>query len=142
MLLKIEPLPAPFSFYFRLFNTVHGTYKLMTGFEPWISDVGTDRSTNCATTTAHIFFILLLRRDYKYCTFLHFCIFPQNWYTNLFLPIKKRLNLLLLLAMSMSGCTNIVFFLDMREIRISFPKVVTRKQNALWKFYPCFTSPT
>ena len=78
----------------------------MTGFEPWISDVGTDRSTNCATTTAHIFFILLLRRDYKYCTFL-------------------------LLAMSMSGCTNIVFFLDMREIRISFPKVVTRKQNAL-----------
>ena len=24
----------------------------MLGFEPWISDVGSDLSTNCATTTA------------------------------------------------------------------------------------------
>ena len=26
----------------------------MTGFEPWISGVGIDRSTSCATTTANV----------------------------------------------------------------------------------------
>ena len=26
----------------------------MAGFEPWISGIGSDCSTNCATTTAHL----------------------------------------------------------------------------------------
>ena len=37
--------PGLFFFYFRLFNT-------MTGFEPRISGIGSDRSANWATTTA------------------------------------------------------------------------------------------
>ena len=32
----------------------------MTGFEPWTSGIGSDRSTNWATTTAHYFETLLL----------------------------------------------------------------------------------
>ena len=35
----------------------------MTGFEPRTSGVGSDRSTNCATTTAHL--IKLIWRNLK-----------------------------------------------------------------------------
>ena len=45
--------------YFCLFNTVYSNvlYKslLMTGFEPRISGIGSDHSTNLATTTAQCF---------------------------------------------------------------------------------------
>ena len=49
----------PLFLYFRLFNTVDSKQMLdkslpMTGFEPRISGVGGDRSTNWATTTAQL----------------------------------------------------------------------------------------
>ena len=42
----------------------------MTGFEPWTSVMGSDRSTNCATTTAQVdqslnFAIELLDNDFQ-----------------------------------------------------------------------------
>ena len=52
---KNGPIPASFSF-FRLFNTVDNEYMnkilLLTVFEQWTSGVGSNHSTNWATTTA------------------------------------------------------------------------------------------
>ena len=47
--------------YFRLFNMKQSTdeFLLMVGFEPRISGVGSDRSANCVTTTAHLGLSLL-----------------------------------------------------------------------------------
>ena len=49
----------PFFLYFRLFNTVDSKYVKwkflqMIGFEPWTSSIGSDRSTNWATTSLSI----------------------------------------------------------------------------------------
>ena len=53
--LKIGPFPASFFLHFCLFKTVCNTVdsNKRTGFELWISGVGSNRSTNWATTTAH-----------------------------------------------------------------------------------------
>ena len=43
-----------FIFVFSIKLTVYVQYKFlpMTGFQPWTSGIGSDRSTNCDTTTA------------------------------------------------------------------------------------------
>ena len=58
----------PFFLYFRLFNTVV-QYKClpMTGFEPLISGIGNDRSTNWPTTTARqMTFFIKNERDWTH----------------------------------------------------------------------------
>ena len=50
-----------FIFVFSIQFTVNVQYKFlpMTGFKPWTSGIGSDCSTNWATTTAHYFFLFL-----------------------------------------------------------------------------------
>ena len=46
----------------------------MTGFEPWISAVGRDRSTNCATTTdlvLYLFKYILINPTYVQMQHFH-----------------------------------------------------------------------
>ena len=55
-------LSRPLFLYFRLFNTVDSkmfniNFLPMTGFEPRTSEIGSDRSTNWATTTAHLLIV-------------------------------------------------------------------------------------
>ena len=55
-------IPGLFFLYFRLFNTQLTVYNCSilikkltkTGFEPWTFVIGSDRSTNWATTTSHL----------------------------------------------------------------------------------------
>ena len=58
-------IPGLFFFYFRLFNTQLTVYKCSilitrTGLEPRTSDIGSDRSTNWATTTSHPFYFYVM----------------------------------------------------------------------------------
>ena len=58
-LLQKWAISGIFFVYFCLFNKFYGKKTLlMAGFEPWISGVRSNRSTNCAkTTTGHAFFL-------------------------------------------------------------------------------------
>ena len=61
LFVKNWAIPALFFFIF-VFSTVNSKYVqykilLMTGFEPWTSEIGSDRSANSATTAAHKLFI-------------------------------------------------------------------------------------
>ena len=66
--LKKWTIPGLFFLYFRLFNTVDSEQMFdkslpMTGFEPRISGVGGDRSTNWATTTAQAAFHFYIKSN-------------------------------------------------------------------------------
>ena len=69
LFLKFEPLPASFllflSFQYSLNQLLLKIGKMpMTRFEPRISGEGSDRSTNCATTTAPNQLLLHILRDH------------------------------------------------------------------------------
>ena len=71
-------IPGLFFLYFRLFNTVDCKQMFdkslpMTGFEPRISGVGGNRSTNWATTTALLFILFV-----KSCDFADFAL-PESF---------------------------------------------------------------
>ena len=61
---KNEPFPASFSLFSSYQYTVDiklmfdiNKFLPMTGFEPWTSGIGSDRSTNWASTTSKMFFL-------------------------------------------------------------------------------------
>ena len=60
----------------------------MTGFEPWISAVGRDRSTNCATTTDLVLYL------FKYIlinpTYVQMQHFHNNFTSQAVRPDKNR----------------------------------------------------
>ena len=69
----------PLFLYFRIFNTVESTYNFspMTGFEPGISGVGSNCSTNCATITVISFTIYLWKFCQLWAQFCHFVL--DDW---------------------------------------------------------------
>ena len=66
--------------YFRLFNTVGSPFKFvpMTGFEPRISGVESDHSTNCVTTPARCYENVSLRDFHRIPPFVDVTLLDTN----------------------------------------------------------------
>ena len=79
----------------------------MTGFEPRTSGIGSDRSTNWATTTAQLGLFLEQQK-------INLSFFAENW-LKIWQPNQNKI-----LAAKLSSCQSLFLFFASKEVKINF----------------------
>ena len=102
----------------------------MTGFEPRISGVGSDRSTNCATTTAPL--------DYM---FVHLSVGPMNCSVNCELLRLNRPEHFARLVFEKSCCCCFTFKFNVSNCKRTFQFVYTVRATYLKRCFHARFSP-